>query len=58
MITFYEQLFDEAGSLEGGFGRFSHASSRCMKSCLTSVVRLKAVSVVFCAHYRVLLRPV
>ena len=51
---FYEELFDGGGSLERGFGRFSRALSRFMKSCLTRVVRLNAVSVVFRVHYRVL----
>jgi hypothetical protein len=54
IITFYEELFDEDGSLEGGFCRFSRALSRFMQSCLTRVDRLKAFSVVFRAHYRVL----
>jgi hypothetical protein len=54
IIAFYEELFDEGGSLESGFCRVSRALSRFMKSCLTRVVRLKAVSVVFRAHYRVL----
>ena len=53
IIALYEELFDEDGSLEGGFLLFSRALSRCMKSCLTRVDRLKAVSVVFRAHYRV-----
>jgi hypothetical protein len=54
IIAFYEELFDEGGSLEGGFCRFSRALSRFMKSCLTRVLRLKAVSVVFRAHHYVL----
>jgi hypothetical protein len=54
IIAFYEELFDEGGSLEGGFCSSSRASSRFMKSCLTRVVRLKAFSVLFRAHYRVL----
>jgi hypothetical protein len=54
IITFYEELFDEGGSLEDGFCRFSRALSRFMKSCLTREDRLKAVSFVFRAHYRVL----
>jgi hypothetical protein len=54
IIAFYEELFDEGGSLESGFCRFPRALSSFMKSCLTRVVRLKAVSVVFRAHYRVL----
>ena len=51
IITFYEELFEEGGSLESGFCRFSRALSRFMKSCLTKVVRLKAVSVVFRARF-------
>jgi hypothetical protein len=58
IITFYEELFDEGYMLECGFGRFSRALSRFMKSCLTRMVHLKAVSVVFRAHYRVLCRAV
>jgi hypothetical protein len=54
IIAFYEALFDEGGSLEGGFCCFSRALLRFMKSCLTRVVRLKAFSVIFRAHYRVL----
>ncbi len=54
IIAFYEELFDEGGSLESGFCRFSCAFSGFMKSCLTRVVGLKTVSVVFRAHYRVL----
>jgi hypothetical protein len=54
IIAFYEELFDEGGSLESGFCRFSRALSRFMKSCLTRAVCLKAVSVVFRAHYRIL----
>jgi hypothetical protein len=54
IIAFYEELFDEGGSLERGFCRFSCALSRCMRSCLTRLVGLKTVSVVFHAHYRVL----
>jgi hypothetical protein len=54
IIAFYEEQFDEGGSLEGGFCHFSRALSRFMKSCLTRVVRLKAVCVIFRAHYRVL----
>jgi hypothetical protein len=54
IIAFYEELFDEDGSLEVGFCRFSRALSRFMKSSLTRTVRLKSVSVVFHAHYRVL----
>jgi hypothetical protein len=54
IITFYEELFDEDGSLERGFCRFSRASSRFMQSCLTRVDRLNAVSVVFRVHYHVL----
>ena len=50
IITFYEELFDESGLLEGGFGRFSRALSRFMKSCLTRAVRLKTVSVVVFAR--------
>ena len=54
IITFYEELIDEDGSLDSGFCRFSRALSRFMKSCLTKAVCLKAFSVVFRAHYRVL----
>jgi hypothetical protein len=54
IITFYEELFDEDGSLERGSCRFLHALSRFMQSCLTRVDRLNAVSVVFRAHYHVL----
>ncbi len=54
IIAFYEELFDEGGSLESGLCHLSRALSRFMESCLTRVVRLKAVSVVFRAHYRVL----
>ncbi len=54
LSRFYEELFDEGGSLESGLCHFSRALSRFMESCLTRVVRLKAVSVVFRAHYRVL----
>jgi hypothetical protein len=54
IIAFYEELFDEGGSLESGFCRCSRALSRFMKSCLTRVVRLKAGTVFFRAHYRVL----
>jgi hypothetical protein len=54
IIAFYEELFDEGGSLESGFCRFSRALSRFMRSCLTRVVRWKAVSVIFRAHYCVL----
>jgi hypothetical protein len=54
IIAFYEELFDKGGSLESGFCRFSRALSRFMKSCLTRVVHLKAVSVVFRVHYHVL----
>ena len=54
IIAFDEELFDEGGSLESGFCCFSRALSRFMKSCLMRVVRWKAVSVVFHAHYRVL----
>jgi hypothetical protein len=54
IIKFYEELFDERGSLDGGFCRFSRALSRFMKNCLTRMVRLKAVSVVIRAHHRVL----
>ena len=43
---FYEELFNEGCSLESGFCRFSRALSCFMNSCLTRVVRLKAVSVV------------
>ncbi len=57
-IAFYEELFDKGGSLESVFCHFSCALSRFMKSCLTRVVGLKAVSVVFRAHYRVLWRGV
>jgi hypothetical protein len=32
IITFYEELFDEGGSLEDGFCRFSRALSRFMSS--------------------------
>jgi hypothetical protein len=39
IITFYAELFDEGGSLEGGACRFSRALSRFMLSCLTRVVR-------------------
>jgi hypothetical protein len=52
--VFYEELFNEGGSLESGFCHFSRASSSFMKSCLTRVVGLIAVSFVFRAHYRVL----
>jgi hypothetical protein len=54
MIAFYEELFDEGGSLESGFCRFSRALSRFMMSCWMRVIRLKTVSVVFRAHHRVL----
>jgi hypothetical protein len=49
---FYEVQFDEDSSLEGGVYRFSRASLRFKKSCLTRAVRLKAVSVDFQAHHR------
>ena len=55
---FYEVLFDEDGSLEGGVYRISRASSRFKKSCLTRAVRLKAVSVDFRVHYHVLCKAV
>ena len=51
---FYEGLFNDGGSLEGGHCHFSRALSRFMESCLTRVVGLTAVSIVFRAHYRVL----
>ena len=54
IIAFYEELFDKGGSLESVFCRFSRALSHFMKSCLTRVVRLKAVTVFVRAHYRVL----
>jgi hypothetical protein len=54
IIVFYEELFNEGGSLESGFCHFSRALSRFMESCLTRVARWKAVSVIFRAHYRVL----
>jgi hypothetical protein len=54
IITFYEELFDEGGSLEDGFYRFSRALSRFMMSCWMRVIRLTAVSFVFRAHYHVL----
>ena len=55
IIALYDELFDEGGLLEGGFCRFLlRALSRFMKGCLTRVLRLKSVSVVFRAHYHVL----
>jgi hypothetical protein len=52
--VFYEELFNKGGSLEGVFCPFSRALSRFMKSSLTRVVGLKAVSVAVRAHHRVL----
>ena len=34
-ITFYDELFDKGGSLDGGVCLFPRALSSCMKSCLT-----------------------
>ena len=47
VITFYEELFDEGGSLEGDFCPLTRALLHFMKSCLTRVDHLKAVSLVF-----------
>jgi hypothetical protein len=54
IIAFYEQLFDKVGWLDGGFTRFSCALSRFMRSSLTRMVHLNAVSVVFRARHHVL----
>jgi hypothetical protein len=44
---FYEEPFNDSGSLESGLCHFSRALSRFMRSCLTRVVGVKAVSIVF-----------
>jgi hypothetical protein len=48
-----DELFDVGTLLEVGSCRFLQALSPFMKSCVTRVIRLKAVSVVVRAHYRV-----
>ncbi len=41
IIAFYEELFDEGGSLEGGFCRFSRASSRITLSILANDLSIR-----------------
>ncbi len=54
IIAFYEELFEEDGSLKAASVVFSRALSRFMKSCLKRTVRLKRLLSFFRAHYRIL----